>query len=214
MNKNFVKASADRALPPGIARNMWAQALWYRAHDKGPILVVFRMHPLPVYVAGWIPWGGSKCIPQLVGCFLEENSTLVEEQVSRLGEEMFAVGPSIDLIRKAASISEAYRKNGEKRWRAQSSSDKEAGPSKKTAASPTARNWREVYPGWSFGHSESGRVTATAPLGGRCHTTLVVDICDNPEGRDLSWWNAHGPTPEMPGRFKSFVQMVYSSKAV
>ena len=104
----------ETELPIGIANNMWAKAVWHRRHPKGPYCVVFHLHPLRVFVAGWTSWAGSRCIPKLVDCVVDAEPWEAESAIADLGDTVFARGPSESMIEESARIAKSYSENGKK----------------------------------------------------------------------------------------------------
>jgi hypothetical protein len=106
--------SPETDLPNAIMASRWARACWAKKHPKGPYCVVFRMFPLNVYIAGWIPFAGSKCIPRLVDCVREDEPWAVDSAVSDLGQKVFALGPADHMVEHSRAIAAKYAANGEK----------------------------------------------------------------------------------------------------
>jgi hypothetical protein len=130
-NSNY---SPETELPLNIARSAWAKSLWAKRHEKGPYCVVFRLYPLHIYVAGWISWAGSLCVPALVDGFADPEPWEVEFAVAELGQLVFQRGPSESMIAESARIAAEFAKNGSKGGQA-----KKAIAKAKTAAAKAAK---------------------------------------------------------------------------
>jgi len=187
----------DCSLPPGIKGQRWAQAQRWRRHAKGPVLVLYRIYPLNLYCAGWIPFAGQLCIPSIVGGFEELDSNLVETRLDLLMEEEFAIGPTPDLIARSEKIAKEYAENGRKGGRPKRVSTDSVKPVSKQPENP---DWRKQFPGWSFGAgSDETKVHLCGPdpqLGGT-YSMSISKLCDDWEGKDIHWWKQHGPTDAM-----------------
>jgi hypothetical protein len=86
--------------------------MWAKKHPKGPYCVVFHLHPLHVYAAGWIPFAGSKCIPRLVDYVSEDEAWAVDSAMSDLGHKVYELGPSSHMVEHSAAIAAKYAENG------------------------------------------------------------------------------------------------------
>jgi hypothetical protein len=104
----------ETELPIGIANNMWAKAVWLKKHPKGPCCVVFHLHPLRVWVAGWTSWAGPRCIPKLVDCVVDPEPWEVDSAIVELGFRVFGVGPTVSMLEESARIAKSYAENGKK----------------------------------------------------------------------------------------------------
>jgi len=106
--------SPETDLPNAIMASRWARAMWAKKHPKGPYCVVFHLHPLHVYVAGWIPFAGSRCIPRLVDYVSEDEAWAVDSTVSDLGHRVYSIGPSSHMVEHSMAIAAKYAENGRK----------------------------------------------------------------------------------------------------
>ncbi len=104
----------DRELTLSVQRNPWARAVWERKHSSGPVLVIWHMAPLALYVAGWIKFAGNRCMPALVAFDFVDDGTTADTIMERLGEESFAVGPSAKMIEQSKRITESYVARGKR----------------------------------------------------------------------------------------------------
>jgi hypothetical protein len=123
LSYNWDKSSADsrgaamdedRDLSRNLKLNPWAHAVWERKHPDGPVCVVWQMEPLPLYIAGWVPFAGARVIPSLVQFGYEADPARVASAIAALGEQAYEAGPSSKMIERAQSISAAYAANGRK----------------------------------------------------------------------------------------------------
>jgi hypothetical protein len=106
--------SEERDLSRNLKLNPWGRAVWERKDPDGPVLVVWQLEPLPLFVAGWLPFAGSRCIPSLAQFVCEADPARVSAVVDALGEEAYNAGPSDKMIARAKSIAASYAANGRK----------------------------------------------------------------------------------------------------
>jgi hypothetical protein len=109
-----IDRSDDRDLTRNLKLNPWGRAVWERKHPDGPVLVVWHLEPLPLYVASWLPFAGSRCVPSLVDFIFEPDPTRVDSAVDLIAEAVFDAGPNNKIVGRAKSISDAYAANGRK----------------------------------------------------------------------------------------------------
>lgn len=112
--ENWLPDKHARELSPGVRQSRWAHAVWERKHPKGPVLVIWKIEPLPLYVGGWISWGGSSCIPTPAGYVIETDPTLIDWSVDRLGTTLFEEGPGEKMIERSRDIAAKYAASGRK----------------------------------------------------------------------------------------------------
>lgn len=132
--------SPETDLPNAILASRWARAMWAKKHPKGPYCVVFHLHPLHLYVAGWIPFAGSRCIPRLVDCFSEDEAWAVDSAVSDLGHRVYEMGPSSHMLEHSAAIAAKYAENGRKGGRPPTPPKNVPSPSKTAGFSRAVRH--------------------------------------------------------------------------
>jgi hypothetical protein len=106
--------SDERDLSRNLRLNPWARAVWERKHPEGPVLVVWHLEPLPLYVAGWLPFAGSRCVPSLADFLYQTDPARVDASVDFVAKAAFDYGPSDKMIARAKSIAASYAANGRK----------------------------------------------------------------------------------------------------
>lgn len=178
--------SHERELPTGLKMNPWARAVWWKKHPSGPVATVWHLHPMHLYVAGWVSWAGGKVIPTLVDGQFEVDTFLAEFAIDDLAKRVFELGPSEAMIEKSAQIAKKYAENGRK-----------GGRGNRKGRTASAPSWPTKFPGYSF-QTQKGEVVMRGPNGAHL---LVSDLDKNAHAKDLAWWNDNGPTKAIEKKF-------------
>lgn len=76
--------------------------------------------------------------------------------------------------------------------------------------------WREQFPEWHFAGRNGDNVMLRGPdpqLKGGTFGLAVHKLCDDWEGKDIIWWNQHGPTKPMMEKHQLILSEPLASKA-
>lgn len=94
--------------------NPWGDAVYQKEHPEGPVLTIFHMKHLSLYVAAWMPIAGSRCIPVPADFSYEADPAFAQAAIRRLAEAVFERGPTPKMIARSKSIRASYAANGKK----------------------------------------------------------------------------------------------------